>query len=389
MKAVWSSWLVERALPLWDGAGFDQKVGLYRERLTFEGAPVAVPALRLMVQMRQVATFCRAALDGYYQAADRALGCLERARRLYYRADGQPGWAFALDEAGQPAYSERDLYTHAFVLYAHAWAYGVCADPAILQAARQTKADIDSVFNAADGEVLGAARNALGMYEQNPRMHLIEAYLALFEVSGDACFLDSARVLVMLALERMVDPVTGMIAEVFTPQWQAVAVHGAVRFEPGHQVEWAWLLLEFLRLSPGEPCGEAIRAAALRLGAAGWRAWQEGKGFLCDAVSASGTVIEGAQRIWPQTETIRLWCDYGLIWPEASVDILSAMTVSFFGRFALLELDGGWVDHVNAQGRAMVEYMPASSLYHIYGAARSIAQFSGREPSYQFGRVSL
>ncbi|NVN44046.1 hypothetical protein HW537_09005 [Asaia siamensis] len=46
---------------------------------------------------------------------------------------------------------------------------------------------------------------------------------------------------------------------------------------------------------------------------------------------------------------------------------------SFLEQFAPLSLSGGWIDHIDADGDRLVEYMPASSLYHIYGAGRQIA----------------
>jgi mannose-6-phosphate isomerase len=79
---------------------------------------------------------------------------------------------------------------------------------------------------------------------------MLEACLALFEVSGEMAFWNFAQAIVDLALARMIDHATGTIAEVFTMRWSPVAHHGKIRVEPGHQLEWAWLLLEFMRLSP-------------------------------------------------------------------------------------------------------------------------------------------
>jgi len=38
---------------------------------------------------------------------------------------------------------------------------------------------------------------------------------------------------------------------------------------------------------------------------------------------------------------------------------------NFLGR----PIAGGWIDHLSAKGRPLVDYIPASSLYHLFLAA--------------------
>jgi len=38
---------------------------------------------------------------------------------------------------------------------------------------------------------------------------------------------------------------------------------------------------------------------------------------------------------------------------------------NFLGR----PIAGGWIDHLSAKGRTLVDYIPASSLYHLFLAA--------------------
>ncbi|MBB4200539.1 hypothetical protein GGD83_004368 [Rhodoblastus sphagnicola] len=40
------------------------------------------------------------------------------------------------------------------------------------------------------------------------------------------------------------------------------------------------------------------------------------------------------------------------------------------------ELNGGWVDRVDAHGRLMVSFMPASALYHNYFCPRAVTRVS-------------
>ena len=369
-QAQLAQWLSAMALPLWSQEGFDRKSGLYFERLNFDGTPAAVTQRRLMVQMRQVATFCRAAADGINHDPAQAIECFDRLRWLYYRQDGQAGWVFSIGPDEKPANSARDLYAHAFVLFAHAGVFSATADPHYIRSAHQTLSDVEFLFSDRSGEILGQSRNALGGKEQNPRMHMLEACLALFEVSGEMAFWNFAQAIVDLAMARMIDHATGTIAEVFTTRWSPVAHHGKIRVEPGHQLEWAWLLLEFLRLSPDSNSRPAVLDAAIRLGEQGLKPLMHGGGAICDAVSTKGEMMERSVRIWPQTEAIRLLKDYGHLWPEQARQYLPFLTASLITQFLPARLNGGWFDHLDCAGMPLVNYMPASSLYHIYGAAR-------------------
>ena len=58
-------WVVDQALPLWGGIGFDSARGAFVERLTFEGAPLLSAPRRAMVQGRQIYVFSHAALLGW------------------------------------------------------------------------------------------------------------------------------------------------------------------------------------------------------------------------------------------------------------------------------------------------------------------------------------
>ena len=90
-------WVVEEALPLWGGTGFDAARGSFVERLTFEGSPVLSAPRRAMVQARQIYVFSHAALLGWRPEGKAA--ALEAAHRLidrYHGVDGDHGWIFSV-----------------------------------------------------------------------------------------------------------------------------------------------------------------------------------------------------------------------------------------------------------------------------------------------------
>lgn len=90
-------------------------------------------------------------------------------------------------------------------------------------------------------------------------------------------------------------------------------------------------------------------------------------------MTEDGRVVAHSTRIWPQTELLRLLCQRrdGL---EGGEDgLLASLSSLFFARYAPARLAGGWIDQLDAGLVPTVDYMPASSLYHIYGAAREMA----------------
>jgi mannose/cellobiose epimerase-like protein (N-acyl-D-glucosamine 2-epimerase family) len=358
--------VVQKALPLWAGAGFDEARGCFHERLEFSGEPSKGVPRRLMVQARQIVVYSRAALINWNShGKELALRAFESACQRYRSPDGKPGWIFSVDPGGHPKDTTRDLYTHAFVLYMLAWLYRLGGDPSCLSLADDTLSDIDQIFSSG-GEpgFLSKIPGPKNLREQNPHMHLFEALLALAEASGMECYLTRANALVDLFDAALIDRATGTVREVFDENWKPDRVAGENLVEPGHQMEWAWLLREWQRLT-GSPASERVGrliAHATTYGIDGE------KGLVRGIVQESGSVITGASRVWPQTEAIRALCredPNGKIWPN----LVSNITDGLFRAHLPSDLNGGWIDQIDPDGVPAVEYMPASTLYHLVGAA--------------------
>ncbi|GBQ95024.1 mannose-6-phosphate isomerase [Gluconobacter cerinus NRIC 0229] len=352
---------------------FNHAHGIYHERLSFEGMPVAVPELRLMVQARQIATFCRASMDGTYEASAAALMCLDRIEKLYHRADGAPGWVFSITPDLAVKDGKRDLYAHAFILYAYAWAYKVMPSTRYLNIVRATIAEMHQIFSAPHGGFFNVNSPLSERLYQNPHMHLLEAFLALYEVSGLECFLEEADALITLSLERMIQSETGVLLEEFDRKWERIAPIGKNRVEPGHLFEWFWLFSEYSRLNSGSKRHITIKQASDRLFDLGL-ACGVSNGFVRDAIHDDGTQSENSIRIWPQTELCRV-----LLQRRTEPDLLNRVSRNFFACFAPNHLQGLWIDRFSEAGQPRVNDVPASSLYHIYGAAREfhVAKITG------------
>ncbi|MGY6768565.1 AGE family epimerase/isomerase [Komagataeibacter sp. NFXK3] len=365
-------WMAQAALPLWIEAGFDPVRKLFHERLGFDAAPCNPPALRLMVQARQIATYVRAADDGHSSAGATALACMAQVRKEYWRADGAPGWVFSLGPDGALADTRRDLYAHAFILYACAWSYRLSGERTWLETARQTVDEITTLFGTPQpGGYLDTVPGQDGFRRQNPHMHLLEAFLALAEVGGGEMYLDHARALAVLGMRHFMLP-GGAVGELFTPLWQPSAPPGQNRTEPGHVFEWAWLLAEYARLA-GEGADSPFMHASARLHAFGMRHGVcPGTLAVCDAVTDHGAPLEATTRIWQQTEFIRQLARRAAGGDGGAQDLLAPACARFARAYVPPGLRGGWFDRLGSDGTPLDGYMPASSLYHIYGAVREI-----------------
>jgi mannose/cellobiose epimerase-like protein (N-acyl-D-glucosamine 2-epimerase family) len=366
------AWATELALPLWFDSGFDAARGLFHERLDFERRPIAMPATRLMVQARQIATYSRATLAGWHSGSETVLAaCLANVERLYHRADGHPGWVFSIDPYGQPASRVRDLYAHAFIIYALAWSHRLTGDPHAIRLADETLAEIDVSLAAPHGGHLDSAPSTDPTRRQNPHMHLLEAVLALHEATGRERDHVRAGALVELATSRFIDAESGALLEDFAPDWRPLQPRGHNRVEPGHQFEWYWLLGEYRRVGGALP--EEVTDRLLDFGLD--HGIDQESGLIVDAVTETGTMLSPSFRSWPHAEGVKAFVTAAKSGQAGAAQMADHLLASLL-TFCPDMLEGGWIDRFDADGAPMVDHMPASTLYHVMGALLEAEQLA-------------
>jgi mannose/cellobiose epimerase-like protein (N-acyl-D-glucosamine 2-epimerase family) len=356
--------LREHALPLWASSGFNHENGSFHERLDFSAVPIENMPRRLMVQARQIVVYAQASLLGWY-CDDQHLvqRAFDNVCKRYRAPDQEIGWTFSVHPDGSPADRTRDLYAHAFVLYMLAWMHRLTSEPRVLALADSTLSDIDRIF-VSDKGYLSKVPGPTELREQNPHMHLFEALLALAETSRAERYLARANALVALFDNELADSATGAVREVFDANWHAQQPAGQNLVEPGHQMEWAWLLREWERLT-GFSTNDRVHKLCLHATKFGI---DPVTGTVRSAVHEDGKSASNASRVWAQTETIRALSredPKGSIWPG----LITKVTDHLFALHLPPALNGGWIDLVDAQNRAAIDYMPASTLYHLAGAA--------------------
>lgn len=360
-------WLFESALPLWWERGADHEGGGFHEKLGQDGLPIGKP-VRVRVQARQTYVYARAGALGWtgpWQAAMRHGLSFMLSR--YPRPDGL--FRSTLDTADQSI----DLYDQAFVLFALAHAYEAEGRPqAFLDTAQALLRRIESRLALDEGGYCdGLPRQPI--LKSNPLMHLLEALLAWVAVGVDGSFRTAALALCQLATTRLINPANGAVGELFTAGWVPLGTPQERLYEPGHQFEWAYLLLQAEALLGIDARREAIALENF------------GRSFGIDgarqaalfAVNEAGQATDRRARLWAQTERLRtslLFATQGMGDAVSSQAFQAAAAGSFSGltRFLATEVPGLWHEWQREDGGFELAPSPASSLYHLMTGLESL-----------------
>ncbi len=359
--ARFDGWMTGQALPFWSTTGHDGPGRAFTEHLTLEAVPADVPFRRVRVQARQIYVFSHAEVLGWTagrRAADDAYRFLVRHGRTQ-----AGGWVRRIGREGGALDPAADLYDIAFVLFALAWRHRATGADEPIDLARQTVAWLDTLRIRGQPGFENVLPVEAGPRQQNPHMHLLEAALALFEASGEAAFRDLALELVALFKAKLFDPASGTLAEFFEDDWRRLR---PAAIEPGHQFEWAWLLHQagrLLGIDVDAPAQSLYRFAAHH----GWLP-------VIDAVAENGWPQETSTRLWPQTEAIKAHLVFG---HHAAA---AALTDELCARFLDPAPAGTWIDHYAADGRALPDKIPASSLYHLFMAYAELRRIATSAP---------
>lgn len=344
------SWLLQDAYPLWAGAGRDTVRGGFFEKIDPAGAPVEAPR-RARVVSRQVYAYAMAGELGWpgpwREVARQGLRVLlER----YQRPDGL--FRVLVDADGAVLDDTPEPYEQAFALLALSCGHRLDPGGGYEAMAVRTREALRERYGRPDGGFHDVSPHPL---RANPHMHLFEAALAWAEVGTDGGWRAMTEAIGTLATERMIDPATGALCELYDEDWRALP---GAEVEPGHQFEWGWLLLRF-----------GAREAALRLIDLGEaRGVDAARGVAVNALAFDLTPKDRSARLWPQTERIRAGVAAALATGEERYWSLALQGALGLQAYLDVEVPGAWRDRMAADGSLAVEPAPASSFYHIVGA---------------------
>lgn len=353
------SWIRERALPFWSAEGVDADNKRFEERLTLEGSPILDVPIRLMSQARQIYVFALASRRGWFAPGRSLVNDAYAAMvRDFHLADGAEGWVHSIHRSGVVADPKRDLYGHAFALLAIASYVQTTGDRSELARADATLRFIDERMASPHGGFVDCLPRVDGMRRQNPHMHLFEALLALWDCSAREEYLARASRLFQLFASRFFQSSHGVLAEQFTETLEPCQAAANIVVEPGHHYEWVWLLRRF-EAATGRSVSGYIDALYTHADQFGY----DKKGLIVDELLADGLVLRSSRRAWPVTEAIKANVMEARHHRQGAAG-KAAMLASALSEYFLLP-SGGWIDRLDAEGNPSVEFMPASTFYHV------------------------
>ncbi|MQT57699.1 N-acylglucosamine 2-epimerase [Pseudomonas sp. FSL R10-0399] len=347
-------------VPLWQGPGWNAELALPYEALSPAHQPLPPQRYRAMACARQLYVFASLIDDPAFPDAAERAAALFRSLQSHFHDAEHGGWFYSIDPHGAPLDQRKDLYTHAFIIFACAHYWAKVREPLV-----------ESVLNAALQVVLEQFSTGNGLYEasleqdwsslgsgplQNPLMHLAEAFLATLSVREDPTVLSALLALTDGMQQHFIEPVHNVMLE---------KPRGAVDnwFEPGHQFEWLFLLASSPLLRGTALHGSLDRA----FGFAEQVGVDPQTGAVCGMLAPDGTLRDGTQRIWAQAEYLRALT----LRPEGA-ERVQRQLLALQQRFLYT---GGWYECRDGQGNVNREDMPSTTPYHLATCYSGLAQY--------------
>ena len=362
-----SSWLVQQAYPCWWSHGVDHAHGGFHESLRQDGEPSG-ETRRARLYPRQIYAFSVAGQLGWPgPAADAVRQGFAALLAQYRRPDGL--YRGLIAPSGAPLVERVVLYDQAFVLLGFASAYKVLGELSARDRAHELIARIDATLRNPSGGFEESLPGSLPLLA-NSHMHLFEACLEWMDQDEDRVWSELAEEIVELALRRFHDPANGFIREFFDADWMPMPGEDADVVEPGHQYEWAWLLL---RWSQRIHNPRASQLALYLIDRAEECGVDPARGVAINALFGDGRVRDARARLWPQTERIKAACLAGVITGDSRYAETAAAATRSLMKYLDTPTPGLWRDTMDERGAFVNQYSPASSFYHIVSAALQLS----------------
>lgn len=362
-------WMIDDALPFWAEQALDPTGGFY-EDLTPDGHPRKDQPRRLRVQARQAYVYAHTHLLGWYsesksvsghafqQIVERGLSCATDGR-----SDSFCGLAHILGPSHDIIDGRADTYDHAFMLLSCAWRYRAFNQPSDLKWADTIDHFLQTNLNHPDKGYTEGIPTQLPR-RQNPHMHLLEAYLALFEATADTRYADRCRDIIKLFHSYILDRDKYIIREFFTDDWKVDPETGEL-IEPGHAMEWVWLLDQCEKLLD-EQIGdipEQLYENAKKTGT------HDSSGFLIDKYTLSqDSRVPVTRRAWVQTEYLRAALVLSRRSHKTALSDATLLIKRLLDSYLNAPVRGGYIDRYGEDHEIISTVMPTSTLYHLLGA---------------------
>lgn len=359
-------------VPLWQGPGWNPQLALPFEALDAEHRPLPPQRYRAMACARQLYVFSQLIGDAAAPFAQERAAALFRSLQRHFHDAEHGGWFYSIDPQGAPLDRRKDLYTHAFIVFACAHYWAKVREPLVESALDAALAVVARRFARDDGlyeASLDEDWSSLGSGPlQNPLMHLAEAFLATLAARDDLAVQEALLELCQGMQRCFIDPQHGVMMEKplgTVDNW----------FEPGHQFEWYFLLASspLLRETALQTSLERAFAFTEQMGV------DPQSGAVCAMLELPPQAApkDATQRIWAQAEYLRALT----LRPDGQA-ALERQLQALQGKFLHA---GGWHECLDAGGAVSRRDMPSTTPYHLATCYQGLAGYFGSSPCLAWG----
>jgi mannose/cellobiose epimerase-like protein (N-acyl-D-glucosamine 2-epimerase family) len=363
--------LFEDIMPVWSTLGADHTAGGYNESIDADGN-VPRSTRRIRVSARQVYAFREASRLGWSRLA--ATRCLQHGCDFLSRHSNADGLIHhSLSTDGEHEEGGHDLYDQAFLLFAYAHVFAHLGQERDRQRGRDLLAAVRRRFVHEAGGFIDHTEKPFPL-RSNPHMHLLEAALAWIVVDDDPEWRALADEIVALFRGSFFDEAHGVVREYFTADWEAIEEGGRCRVEPGHNYEWAWLLMRWEKLTGGN----AGACAGRMIDFAETYGYDPDRHVAINEFWTDGRPCDQTARLWPQTERLKAWLAVAEQSSGSDRWRAEARALDAAGgllRYLETSVPGLWHDVMLEDGSFRHAASPASSLYHIICAMGELSRY--------------
>ncbi|MDQ6648257.1 MAG: AGE family epimerase/isomerase [Pseudomonadota bacterium] len=249
----------------------------------------------------------------YLEAAKHGL----RYLRDVHRNPANGGYHWTIRD-GKPEDSTQQAYGVAFVLLAYATAVKAGIDEAKVWM-DETWDLLEQRYWEADAGLYRDEADADWQFKdyrgQNANMHMCEAMIAAYQATREPRYLDRALLLADHMTRRQAAKFDGLVWEHYDRDWNIdwefnqddpKNLFKPWGFQPGHQTEWAKLMLimDPLLRERGSAQDWLVPKAKDLFDRALSHAWDDANGGICYGFAPDGSVCDGDKYFWVQAESL-------------------------------------------------------------------------------------
>jgi len=363
LHSLYRAELLERVVPFWITHGVDWERGGICTCLNDQGERLSRNKY-MWSQLRAIWTF-----STLYNCIERKQEWLDIATHIFnfvkkFGRDDQGRWIFLVDENGKPLQGATSIYADGFAIYGFTAYARAGGDPAAIQLARETFANVQNQL-AAPGSYLTAPHPIpKGAKAHGISMIFSLAFYELGQYLNDAAMIQAG-------LDHAEQVMTVFLRPEHKRAFEFVSLDNSLlpirATNPGHALESMWFMIHIYQQEKNDArIRQAIEAMRwhLELG------WDDEYGGLFLARDAQGTSWESKEETkiwWTHTEALyALLLAYSLTHESWCLDWFQRVHGYSFAHFPVPHY-GEWIQNLDRYGKKteITAWLPVKDPFHL------------------------